>query len=58
MAGGLRFRDRLRNCPEVAAAYASLKKDLARQFRTDRERYTQAKTDLIRSVLAARGIPF
>jgi GrpB-like predicted nucleotidyltransferase (UPF0157 family) len=47
----LAFRDCLRNHPEVAAAYANLKKDLARRFATDRERYTESKTDFIRGVL-------
>ncbi len=52
----LRFRDCLRNHPEVAAAYAKLKKDLAQQFRTDRERYTEAKTDFIRNILGGQRI--
>lgn len=47
----LAFRDYLRNHPELAAAYANLKKDLARRFATDRERYTESKTDFIRGVL-------
>ncbi len=45
------FRDRLRNDPEVAAAYVRLKKALAQRFRNDREHYTEAKTDFIRSFL-------
>ena len=45
------FRNRLRNDPEAAAAYVRLKKDLAQRFRNDRERYTEAKTDFIRSFL-------
>jgi GrpB-like predicted nucleotidyltransferase (UPF0157 family) len=48
----LNFRNRLRNDPEVASAYAKLKRDLAQRFRNDRERYTEAKTDFIRSFLA------
>jgi GrpB-like predicted nucleotidyltransferase (UPF0157 family) len=47
----LAFRNRLRRDLEVAAAYARLKKDLAQLFRTDRERYTEAKTDFIRGIL-------
>ena len=47
----LSFRNRLRNDPEVAAAYAKLKRDLAQRFCNDRERYTEAKTDFIRSFL-------
>jgi len=37
--------------PEAAAAYVRLKNDLAQRFRNDRERYTEAKTDFIRSFL-------
>ena len=48
------FRNRLRNDPEVAAAYVRLKKDLAQRFRNDRERYTEAKTNFIRSFLEER----
>lgn len=48
------FRNRLQNDPEVAAAYVRLKKDLAQRFRNDRERYTEAKTDFIRSFLEER----
>ncbi len=47
----LAFRDRLRASPETASAYAALKRDLATRFATDREAYTDAKTDFIREVL-------
>ena len=47
----LSFRNRLRNDGEAAAAYVRLKKDLAQRFRNDRERYTEAKSDFIRSFL-------
>jgi GrpB-like predicted nucleotidyltransferase (UPF0157 family) len=46
-----RFRDRLRAHPEEAAAYAALKRDLARRFRDDREGYTRAKTALIQEIM-------
>ena len=51
----LLFRDYLRAHPETAAAYADLKKNLAARFQTDREGYTEAKTDFIQSVLRLAG---
>jgi GrpB protein len=53
----LSFRNRLRNDPAVAAAYAKLKTDLAQRFRNDRERYTEAKTDFIRRILVSSPQP-
>ena len=47
----LRFRDALRNRPELAAEYAALKRELAERFRLDREAYTEAKTAFVRRVL-------
>jgi GrpB-like predicted nucleotidyltransferase (UPF0157 family) len=52
----LAFRDVLREDPVVRAAYAALKDRLAVQYRTDRDAYTDAKSDFIRSVLHAAGI--
>lgn len=46
----LAFRDYLRAHPEVADQYDRLKRDLAERYRDDREAYTNAKTDFIRSV--------
>lgn len=46
------FRDALRQSPELAAAYAALKRNLAEQYRNDRDAYTEAKTGFIRSVVA------
>ena len=46
-AARLRFRDRLRAEPELAAAYAALKRDLAARHRDDREAYTDAKADFV-----------
>lgn len=43
----VRFRDRLRNEPDLAARYAALKQQLAAQFRHDRIGYTDAKTDFV-----------
>lgn len=51
----LAFRDRLRDSPEVAREYAELKKSLAARFRTDREGYTEGKSDFVARVLGPRG---
>jgi GrpB-like predicted nucleotidyltransferase (UPF0157 family) len=52
----LRFRDHLRSNPQTASDYAALKKELAKKFEDDRERYTNAKTDFITGVLKIYGI--
>jgi GrpB-like predicted nucleotidyltransferase (UPF0157 family) len=52
----LAFRDVLRRDPAVRQAYAALKDSLAVQFRTDRDAYTDAKSDFIRSTLHAAGV--
>lgn len=46
------FRDYLRAHPETAADYADLKRRLAKQYRTDRLGYVNAKSDFILSVEA------
>ena len=51
----LRFRDALRNDTGLAAQYAELKLQLARQFPLDREAYTDGKTAFIQSVLSQVG---
>jgi GrpB-like predicted nucleotidyltransferase (UPF0157 family) len=51
----LRFRDCLRADPDAAARYALLKKELAAQYRHDRDAYTQAKTRFVRTVLGRAG---
>jgi GrpB-like predicted nucleotidyltransferase (UPF0157 family) len=43
----LAFRDRLRNEPELASAYADLKRQLAVRFRDDRDGYARAKTEFV-----------
>ena len=48
----IRFRDTLRQQPELAARYAALKSQLAETHPTDREAYTDAKTEFIRAVLS------
>ena len=47
----LLFRDRLRADAAIRRSYAELKLELASKHRDDREAYTDAKTDFIRSVL-------
>ncbi|MEA2271661.1 MAG: hypothetical protein QOI98_369 [Solirubrobacteraceae bacterium] len=49
----LLFRDRLRADPDLAAAYADLKRELARRFREDREGYAEAKTEFILGAVSA-----
>jgi GrpB-like predicted nucleotidyltransferase (UPF0157 family) len=48
----LKFRDYLCANPDEAARYTALKIELAAQYRTDREAYTDAKTDYVKAVLA------
>jgi GrpB-like predicted nucleotidyltransferase (UPF0157 family) len=52
----LAFRDRLRADAATRRSYAELKLVLAAKHRDDREAYTDAKTDFIRSVLEAIDI--
>lgn len=47
----LTLRDALRADPTLAAAYGALKRDLAVEFRHDRDAYTEGKTAFIGSVL-------
>jgi GrpB-like predicted nucleotidyltransferase (UPF0157 family) len=49
------FRDALCRDPELRETYASLKCRLAEQHRSDRNAYTDAKSDFVRSVLRAHG---
>jgi GrpB-like predicted nucleotidyltransferase (UPF0157 family) len=46
----LLFRNYLRAHPEAAQAYEALKRDLAAHYGQDREGYTEAKTEFIRSI--------
>ena len=48
-------RDYLRTHPSEAAVYSKLKKQLAQQFPTERERYVEGKTDFILSILEQCG---
>jgi GrpB-like predicted nucleotidyltransferase (UPF0157 family) len=51
------FRDRLRAEPELAAAYAALKSDLAARYVNDREAYTAGKAGFVASVLKGLHAP-
>lgn len=44
------FRDYLRTHPEALRRYDLLKRELAQRFGSDREGYTNAKTEFIRSI--------
>jgi GrpB-like predicted nucleotidyltransferase (UPF0157 family) len=45
------FRDYLRSSVAAAEEYAALKAQLASRYRLDREAYTNAKSDFVRSIL-------
>jgi GrpB-like predicted nucleotidyltransferase (UPF0157 family) len=47
----LAFRDYLRTHPEKARQYYELKKKLASAYGSDRESYTEAKTQFIESIV-------
>ncbi|BBH20418.1 hypothetical protein Back11_17630 [Paenibacillus baekrokdamisoli] len=47
----IKFRDKLREKSNLAKQYAELKRKLAEENREDREAYTEAKTDFIKSIL-------
>lgn len=49
------FRDYLRTHLQDAAAYANLKRNLARQFGSDREGYNQAKAAFVQEILRRAG---
>lgn len=53
----LRFRESLRANPELAADYASLKRELAARFRKDRMGYTKAKTRFISDAASRAASP-
>lgn len=50
----LRFRDRLRARPALAAEYAGLKRRLAQEHAHDREAYSEGQAAFVRRVLAGR----
>jgi GrpB-like predicted nucleotidyltransferase (UPF0157 family) len=49
------FRDALRSDPKLRDAYALLKEDLAREYQSDRNAYSNAKADFVFSVLKSNG---
>jgi GrpB-like predicted nucleotidyltransferase (UPF0157 family) len=49
----IRFRDRLRRDPRMAAEYAALKRGLADEHDADRLGYTEAKTAFVERTLRA-----
>lgn len=49
------FRDALRRDPEAREAYSSLKEDLASKHQSDRNAYSNAKTEFVQSILEAWG---
>ena len=53
------FRDYLRNHPEAASRYATLKRELAGRYSTDRDAYTEGKArfvdEIIRKALSSSG---
>ncbi len=51
----LRFRDALREDPQLAREYAALKRSLAERMADDREAYTAAKTAFIRRAETREG---
>jgi GrpB-like predicted nucleotidyltransferase (UPF0157 family) len=53
----LLFRDALRDDPALHQAYAALKDRLARRHRSDRNAYSDAKSDFVRAVLRQAGAP-
>ncbi len=48
----LAFRDYLRAHPDVAAEYADLKRSLAAEHPTDRNAYTDGKSELVAAITA------
>lgn len=48
----LKFRDHIRAHPAEATRYAALKTHLAERHRTDREAYTEGKSDYVNEILA------
>jgi GrpB-like predicted nucleotidyltransferase (UPF0157 family) len=55
LPGYLRFRDALRDNPELAQEYIQLKQDLAARFPHDRKSYTEAKDAFIKTVISGEA---
>ncbi|MGD1904026.1 MAG: GrpB family protein [Geitlerinemataceae cyanobacterium] len=56
LANHLAVRDYLRAHPQAVREYGNLKKQLARQFPNDIDRYIDGKTDLIVDILRKQGM--
>jgi GrpB-like predicted nucleotidyltransferase (UPF0157 family) len=56
LARHLAFRDCLRANQELATQYGTLKSDLAKRYKSDREAYTLAKTDFIENALRVKCV--
>lgn len=54
----LLFRDHLRRHPEDLARYASLKRDLATRHTTDRDAYTEGKSQFVDGVIRKARSPW
>ena len=50
------FRDALRQSRPLRKAYSTLKEDLARKHHSDRNAYSNAKTEFVQSILEAAGV--
>jgi len=50
------FRDALRQDRPLRKAYSSLKEDLARKHQSNRNAYSNAKTEFVQSVLETAGV--
>lgn len=48
----LRFRDYLRQHPDLAEQYARLKQELSERYRYDQQQYVAGKSDFVRQILA------
>ena len=50
------FRDVLRRDVKARAAYSALKADLANEHQSDRNAYSNAKTEFVQAILEAEGV--
>ncbi|WP_163582853.1 GrpB family protein [Gracilibacillus saliphilus] len=51
----IKFRDYLRNHPQVAKDYGELKLKLVKEFHNDHKAYTNGKTDFVEEILKQAG---
>jgi GrpB-like predicted nucleotidyltransferase (UPF0157 family) len=50
------FRDVLRRDSKARAAYSALKADLASKYQSDRNAYSNAKTEFVQAIVEAEGV--